>query len=91
MADVPVLSEYGYGINCDRPRGVIGPSGMDPELIARVDEVLCKAFDDPEFQKYLEDSGIQPIQMHEAEFRETYENVAKAVLDNMDLITGVAS
>lgn len=88
IGDIPVLSEYGIGFNCDRPRGIIGQKDLDPELIARIDEVFCKATEDPEFIKYCEDNGIQPIQMHMEEMTECFEGVAQCILDNMDTITG---
>jgi tripartite-type tricarboxylate transporter receptor subunit TctC len=48
--DVPTLKELGYPLVYDSPYGIAGPKGMDPKVVAKLDDAFRKAVEDPAVQ-----------------------------------------
>jgi len=56
ISDVPTLKELGYAFVFESPWGLAGPKGMDPKIVAKLQDAFKKASDDPNvkatFDKY---------------------------------------
>lgn len=46
--DIPTVKELGYDITQDSPYGIVGPKGMDPEVVERLNEAFEYAANHPE-------------------------------------------
>lgn len=90
VLDVPTSVEQGYSFTFERPRGIAGPTGMDPALTARIKEVFDQAYESDAFNKYLESVAIDPVKQTGEEFLESYRAIATTVTENMDALTGQA-
>lgn len=51
--DVPTLKELGYGMSVTSPYGIVGPKGMDPEIVEILHRTLKKAFEDEAVQAIM--------------------------------------
>lgn len=51
--DVPTLKELGYPLVYDSPYGIAGPKGIDPKVVAKIDDAFRKAVEDPAVQAAL--------------------------------------
>lgn len=67
--NVPTAKEVGYNIAVYSPFGVVGPKGMDPAIVARLQNAFRKATADPAYLKVLEDYDLQPFFMTADEYR----------------------
>lgn len=90
LPEVPTLKELGYPIVHTSPVGIAGPRGMDPAVVAKLDQVFKAVYDDPRFQSTLARLGMSPIYMdHEAYTRyarDTYlgdKDALKAMVSNV--------
>jgi tripartite-type tricarboxylate transporter receptor subunit TctC len=54
MPNVPTARSLGYDLAYPAPYGVVGPKGMPPEVVARLNAAFKAAIDDPEYAKLLE-------------------------------------
>src|SRR5690606_39060306 len=54
LPDLPTVREYGYDVVQESPYGLVGPKGMKPEVVARLQEAFRKAMLSPENAKLLE-------------------------------------
>lgn len=50
---VPTLQQLGYPFVFDSPFGIAGPKGMDPKIVATINDAFKKAVDDPAVQATL--------------------------------------
>lgn len=67
--NVPTMAEAGVpGYAVGNWFGVLGPAGMDPAMVTRLNADLRKALSDPEILKKLQDSGITVKTGSAAEF-----------------------
>ncbi|MDB5820949.1 MAG: h16 [Rhizobacter sp.] len=61
LPDVPTVAESGLvGYDEDPYIGLLGPAGMDPRVVGRLNVELGKILSDPELKVRLEDMGFQP-------------------------------
>ncbi|MGZ5139645.1 MAG: Bug family tripartite tricarboxylate transporter substrate binding protein [Burkholderiales bacterium] len=58
LPDVPTVGETVPGFAFEGFLGVVGPAGMSPDLVARLNTVANKALQDPEVKKKLLDLGL---------------------------------
>lgn len=56
--DVPTFMELGYDFSFSLPRGVVMPSGLDPEIQEWWVTTLQQVIETPEWQEYLETNGM---------------------------------
>lgn len=56
--DVPTLKESGFDVVAKAPFGLVGPAGMDPKIVAKLDAAFSAALSDPEFIKMAELNGV---------------------------------
>lgn len=67
--DVPTLKEIGYDIADSAPWGIVGPAGMDPAVVKRLDAAFRKAMQDPAFLESLALLGQEPRYANGEDFR----------------------
>ena len=73
LPDVPTTKELGFPtVISNSTRGIAGPKGMDPKVVAKLQEVLGKAMADPEHIKKLEEVGLGIKVMAGAEYDKYY-------------------
>ncbi len=53
MPEVPTLADLGYAMSVTSPYGVVGPRGMDAEIVERLHQAFRKAFHDEQVQAFL--------------------------------------
>lgn len=68
--DVPTLKELGYDIAEVSPWGIIGPKGMEPQIVKTLHDGFQKAMQDPEFLKVLDLLVQKPMYMSSDAYRE---------------------
>ncbi len=57
--DIPTTKELGYPtMISSSTRGIAGPKGMDPKVVAKLAEVFEKAMADPDHVKKMDDVGL---------------------------------
>jgi tripartite-type tricarboxylate transporter receptor subunit TctC len=66
---VPTAKEAGYDLAVYSPFGLVGPKGMDPVVVARLQAAFRKATSDAAYQKVLEDYDLIPYLMSSDEYR----------------------
>jgi len=67
--NVPTAKEVGYDLAVYSPFGLVGPKGMDPVVVARLQAAFRKATADAAYQKVLEDYDLIPYLMSSDEYR----------------------
>lgn len=82
-ADLPTVREYGYDIVQDAPYGLVGPRGMQPEVIATLENAFQKAVNHEENQALLttlKQRGVfTPHQTYIKWAADTYETERKVI------------
>ena len=48
LPDIPTLQELGYPYVIDSPWGLAGPKGMDPKVVAKLQDAFKKALEEPQ-------------------------------------------
>ncbi|MBB1592985.1 tripartite tricarboxylate transporter substrate binding protein [Achromobacter sp. UMC46] len=56
VPDVPTLTELGYPIVASNPVGIAGPKGMDPKVVAVLQQAFHRAARDPDYNRALENA-----------------------------------
>ncbi|MCD8009869.1 MAG: tripartite tricarboxylate transporter substrate binding protein [Lachnospiraceae bacterium] len=91
LEDVPTVVESGFSLVFQRSRGLAAPLGTDPALVERMYEVFAQCYEDEDFMEYLSTNAIEPVLQTGDEFFESYQLLADAVTDYLDVLTGTAS
>lgn len=68
LPDVPTFAEQGYDIVIENWVGVSGPGGMDPALVAQINETVLAVFATDEVQGRLTELGITHTAMPAEEY-----------------------
>ena len=70
LPGVPSLSETRElaTLDVDSWMGLLGPAGLDPALVARLNKEVAAVLADPAVQKQLADGGMKPMLMVPADF-----------------------
>jgi putative tricarboxylic transport membrane protein len=66
--NVPTLKEQGIDLAVRKFRGLAGPKGMSPEVIAVWEAAIPQLLDDPAYRKRYTDNSLQPGYMPHAEY-----------------------
>jgi tripartite-type tricarboxylate transporter receptor subunit TctC len=87
--DVPTVKELGLDVVVDSPGGLIGPKGMDPDVVAVLADAFRAAAQEPEHLKFLENMD-QPLILldgpaYKAAMARTYEE-EKELLGRLNLL-----
>ncbi|MGE0767637.1 MAG: Bug family tripartite tricarboxylate transporter substrate binding protein [Hyphomicrobiaceae bacterium] len=80
LPDVPTTKELGYpSMISSSTRGIAGPKGMKPEVVAKLADTFEKAMNDPEHKKKMDDVGLAVKIMKGAEYQKYFDEThAKA-------------
>ncbi|WP_454674992.1 tripartite tricarboxylate transporter substrate binding protein [Achromobacter pestifer] len=68
VPDVPTLTELGYPIIASNPVGIAGPKGMDPKVVAVLQQAFHRASRDPEYNRALENADQPHMLMDSATY-----------------------
>jgi tripartite-type tricarboxylate transporter receptor subunit TctC len=68
--EVPTLKELGYPLVIDTPLGIAGPKGMDPKIVAQLQDAFRAALDTPEVQRTMSSLDMFPNYKGSGEFRQ---------------------
>lgn len=72
LPNVPTFAELGYDeINAFAYQGLIGPAGMKPAMVERINSELNKAMKDAKVVQFFNDIGFEPTPGTPAEFHDT--------------------
>jgi putative tricarboxylic transport membrane protein len=58
--DVPMVQEFGYDVKVEKFRGLAGPKGLPPEIIAIWNEAAQRLLADPEYRAAYEEQNYFP-------------------------------
>jgi tripartite-type tricarboxylate transporter receptor subunit TctC len=60
LPDLPTVREQGFDLSVRKFRGLAGPKGTPPEVIARLEAAVPRLLNDPEYQKHYEQNSLLP-------------------------------
>jgi tripartite-type tricarboxylate transporter receptor subunit TctC len=61
LPDVPTIAEAGVpGFEASGANGLVGPAGMPPAIVERLNAAVVRIVKDPAMSKYLSDQGAEP-------------------------------
>jgi len=87
--DIPTLTELGYDTVSDSPFGLIGPKGMDPAVVKKLDEAFKAALDEPKVREIVDRFDQPIVYMNSADYtawaKKTYE-AEKKTIERLGLI-----
>jgi tripartite-type tricarboxylate transporter receptor subunit TctC len=66
--DVATLKEQGIDLAVRKFRGLAGPKGTPPDIVARWEDAIPKLLSDPAYQRLYTDNGLQPGFIPQAEY-----------------------
>lgn len=66
--DVPTLKELGYGFVNDTVHAVLGPAGLPPEVVKKLETAFTKGTETPEFKTAAEKLYVTPILIKSKEY-----------------------
>lgn len=89
MPDVPTFAEVGYpDVNRTAFYGIIGPKGMSPELVDKINKATLKVLQNPDVKKRIEATGSFVVGGSPEEFKKqlaTELDVYKSVVKKQNL------
>jgi len=68
LPGVPTLKELGYPFVFESPWGIAGPKGMDPKVVAKLQDAFKKASEEPAFRDTLDKYEMVPNWMDAATY-----------------------
>jgi putative tricarboxylic transport membrane protein len=68
LPDVPTAKELGYDVVMRKYRGLAGPQGMPPEVVAIWEKAVQQLLADPEYLKVVQGEALQPDYMGQAAY-----------------------
>jgi len=68
LPDVPTVTESGYDLVLTKFRGLAGPRGAPPQLIAAWEQAIQRVLENPEYRAVFEAEMLSPMFMPHAEF-----------------------
>ena len=68
LPNVPTAKEQGVDVTVRKFRGLAGPKGTPPEVIAAWEAGIQKALDDPVYKKIYTENGLQPAFIRHADY-----------------------
>lgn len=81
--DIPTLTELGYDTVSDSPFGLIGPKGMDPAVVKKLDDAFKAALADPKVIEIVDRFDQPVVYMNSADYtawaKSTYEAEKKTI------------
>ncbi len=68
LPDVPTMKELGIDLQNSSFTGIMGPKGMDEEVVKKLSDALEKAVEDPEYKKVIEGANLVPVSRNSEDF-----------------------
>jgi tripartite-type tricarboxylate transporter receptor subunit TctC len=68
LPDVRTVREHGIDLSVRKFRGLAGPRGTPPEVIAAWEAAIPRLLDDPEYRQIYSANGLQPGFIAHAEY-----------------------
>ena len=69
LPDVPTIAEAGVpGFEASGSNGLVGPAGLSPAIVDRLNAAVVRIVREPAMSKYLSDQGAEPLTMTPAEY-----------------------
>jgi tripartite-type tricarboxylate transporter receptor subunit TctC len=66
--DVPTLKELGYGFVSETFHSILGPAGLFPEVVKKLETAFAKGTETPEFKTAVENLDLTPILIKSKEY-----------------------
>jgi tripartite-type tricarboxylate transporter receptor subunit TctC len=66
--NVPTLKELGYDFVSDTIHGIVGPAGLPPEVVRKLEIAFTKGIETPEFKMAQEKLSLTPVYYDSKEF-----------------------
>ncbi|OVZ61009.1 hypothetical protein CDO44_07270 [Pigmentiphaga sp. NML080357] len=85
MPDVPTFKEQGIPLEIVLYSGLIGPKGMPPAVVSRLNEEVRKALESPEMKQTLANAGADALASTPAEFDRLLKSQATAMAQAVKL------
>lgn len=86
IPDVPTMVEQGYPlIHCYSARGIMGPAGMDPEIVEKLSEILGNAMASEEHKAEMDKMCLRINYIPAAEYKEMMYADEQMMLEYADL------
>jgi len=87
--NVPTMRDIGLDIRAPSMMGIVGPKGMNPEIVKRLHDAYKPTLDNPEFQKMLETFGLLPSYRNPQEFQAFLEDANAYYAESAAKIQGM--
>lgn len=84
LPQVPTLKELGWNVVTKSTVGIAGPKGMEPQVVAVLEEAFKAAMADPDFKRTLEMNGQGPGFMDSATYTRFVKEQFQAEKRNID-------
>jgi tripartite-type tricarboxylate transporter receptor subunit TctC len=76
LPDVPTMKELGFPeVVSSSTRGIAGPKGMKPEVIAKLADTFEKAMQDPDHQRRMDEVGLAVKPMRGADYQKYFDDL----------------
>jgi len=66
--NVPTLKELGYDFVSDTIHGIVGPAGLPPDVVKKLEAAFTKGIETPEFKMAQEKLSLTPVYYDSKEF-----------------------
>ncbi len=66
--DVPTLKELGFDITASSLVGIVGPRGMEPNIVKTLHDAFRKATQDPSYLRSLEAIDLEPVYLSSEQY-----------------------
>lgn len=86
--NAPTLVEAGYDIVAPSILGLVGPKGLEPDVVSKIDAAFKAAIDTPEFRKCTDQFGLKTDYKNADEFTQYIQNTIDTwapVIKNLDV------
>src|SRR5690606_35524194 len=87
FGDAPTLVEAGYDLVAPSILGLVGPKGMDPAVVAKIDNAFKEAIDTDQFRQCADQFGLKTDYKNAADFTQYIQNTIdkwEPVIKNLD-------
>jgi tripartite-type tricarboxylate transporter receptor subunit TctC len=82
--NVPTMKDLGYDVVSNSPAGLIGPKGMDPNVVKILHDAFKKGMDDPAFRNILDKYNMEPFYKNTEDYVKFIMQLAKEEKENVE-------
>lgn len=84
--EVPTMKEAGYDVKLSTFRGIGGPAGMDPEVVAALDEAFGKMSQEDSFIEAMDNMGLGIAYLPQNEYEALCDDTASSMKSVCELL-----